>query len=222
MRPNQQRCPKNFSRFLLTPILLLARIPPGVTFALLLILGVLAFGAYYTLNSDFFGLAAPPLDELIFSQGFQRVSASDGRRWSIQFEFERDSIFRGVVRHVSHWREQDIPFATHDILVTTGEFTSQKRVHVSVLFHTFTFRYSEDPYPAGTINLLHVVPATPELYRRLLEVREWNHIEIRGREILRIERFDAEGKFLGYWQDAGCNSILVDSVAILDNGTPVP
>lgn len=36
----------------------------------------------------------------------------------------------------------------------------------------------------------------------------------RGCEILRIERFDPQGNFLGAWQDAGCNSILVKSVEI--------
>jgi hypothetical protein len=144
------------------------------------------------------------------------------RKWTIQYEYDHDTNFTGVVRHVSHWREEDIPFATHDILVTTGEFASQDRVHVSVMMHTFTYRYFEDPHPKGAINLLHIVPASESVYRQLLEVREWNQVSIRGREILRIERFDPEGKFLGAWQDAGCNSILVSSVEIIAEGTPVP
>jgi hypothetical protein len=222
MGSNNGPNPGCLAKILQASFQLLARIPLAAGLIILLLLGMLVFGAYYSLNSDFFGLATPPLDELVFSQGYQHVSAPDHRQWSISFEYDRDSIFRGVVRHVSHWREEEIPFATHDILVTTGEFASQKRVHVSVMFHTFTYRYFKDPYPSGTINLLHIVPATPEIYRQLLEVREWNYVEISGREILRIERYDANGNFLSYWQDAGCNSILVDSVAILDPGTPVP
>ena len=222
MSKQEDRNPGLFTRILLLPIAILTHIPPLVALGGLLLVGLIAFGAYYSLNSDFFGLAAPPLDELVFSQGYQRISAPDHRKWSISFEYDRDSTFRGVVRHVSHWREQEIPFATHDILVTTGDFASQKRVHVSVMFHTFTYRYFDEPNPTGTINLLHIVPATPEIYRELLDVREWNYVELSGREILRIDRYDAKGNFLSYWQDAGCNSILVNSITILDPGTPVP
>ena len=210
------------ARIIISPIILLTNTRPAVLLIGLLVSAILGFSAYYSLNSDFFGLAAPPLEEMVFSQGYQRVSAPDQRQWSISYEYERDSTFSGVVRHVSHWREEDIPFATHDILIATGEFASQSRVHVSVLFHTFTYRYFEDPAPAGTVNLLHIIPATSEIYRQLLEVREWNMVKISGREILRIERYDPSGNFLGFWQDAGCNSILVDSVTILEAGTPVP
>jgi hypothetical protein len=222
MSTHENRGSGSLLRILVAPFLLLSKIPPLAGILIFLLLGMLAFGAYYSLNSDFFGLAAPPLEELTFSQDYQHISAPDGRTWSIQFEYDQRSIFRGVVRYVSHWREEDIPFATHDILVTSGEFTSRARVHVSVLFHTFTFRYDENPYPSGTIHLLHIVPATPEIYRQLLQVREWNSVEISGREILRIERYAPDGRFLSYWQDAGCNSILVDSVTLLDPGTPVP
>lgn len=222
MTQHENHEPGLLSRILLTPILLLTRIPPAALLIGLLLIGIIGFGAYYSLNSDFFGLATPPLEEMVFSKGYQHVSAPDQREWSITYEFDHDTTFTGIVRHVSHWREQEIPFATHDILVTTDEFASQARVHVSVLFHTFTYRYFEDPAPSGTVNLLHIIPATPAIYRQLLEVREWNSVSIHGREILRIERFDPQGKPLGYWQDAGCNSILVDSVTILDPGTPVP
>ncbi len=222
MKPQESHEPGLLVRLLMTPLLLLTRLPLAGFIIGMLVLGILGFGAYYSFNSDFFGLAAPPLEEMVFSQGYQRVSAPDERQWTISYEFEHDSTFTGVVRHVSHWREEDIPFATHDVLITTGEFASQSRVHVSVLFHTFTYRYFDDPAPAGTVNLLHIIPATPEIYRQLLELREWNLVTIHGREILRIERFDPDGEFLGYWQDAGCNSILVDAVSVVDIGTPVP
>jgi hypothetical protein len=123
---------------------------------------------------------------------------------------------------VSHWRDEKLPLATHDILVTTGEFSSQERVRVSVLLHTFSYRYDRQPAPSGRINLLHIVPASPEIYRQLLKVREWNQVSISGREILRIEMFDPQGEYIGAWQDRGCNSILVNSVVVHAQGTPVP
>jgi hypothetical protein len=221
MDGQKDRNENSFLRILLFPVTLILSLSPVIMLVAAMLIGLLGFGVYYSFNSDFLGLAAPPLAKLVFSSGYETVRDPDGRQWVITYESDHDTVFAGVVRHVSHWREEDIPFATHDILVTTGEFSSQERVHVSVMFHTFTYRYQEDPRPSGTINLLHIVPASPEIYRQLLEVRDWNRVSIRGREILRIERFDPHGNFLGAWQDAGCNSILVSSVEIISNGTPV-
>lgn len=207
---------------LLLPFSVMMRLSPLMVLLVALLFIMLGFGVYYSVNSDFFGLASPPLDQLVFSPAYETVHDADGRLWKIQFEYDGVSTFSGVVRHVSHWRDEDIPFATHDILVTSGEFASQDRVHVSVLFHTFTYRYAHNPRPSGTINLLHIVPASEDIYRELLKVREWNAVSISGREILRIERYDPRGNFLGAWQDQGCNSILVSSVEILAKGTPVP
>lgn len=209
-------------RLLLLPLTLLMRLSPLYVLVGAAALTLVGFGIYYSTNSDFWGLAAAPLAELDFSPDYTRVSDAQDRRWEIRFESDSDTTFNGVVRHVSHWRDEDIPFATHDVLVTSGEFASQERVHVNVMFHTFAYRYAEDPPPTGTINLLHIVPASEEIYRQLLKVRDWNSVSIRGREILRIERFGKNGEFLGAWQDAGCNSILVDSVEITARGTPIP
>lgn len=216
------REPGLISRILLLPFTLLFRVPPVTVLLGGLLLTLIGIGVYYSFNSDFFGLASPPLAKLIFANGFQDVTDAGGRRWLIHYESDTNTTFEGIVRHVSHWREDEIPFATHDILVTTEDFTSQDRVHVSVLFHTFTYKWFEGPQPTGTINLLHIVPASPEIYRQLLDVRDWNYVSISGQEILRIERFDPHGNYLGAWQDAGCNSIRVDSVAIVAKGTPVP
>lgn len=221
MSDREERTPNLLVRMLL-PVELLLRIHPVTALVGFLLAGLIGLGAYYSLNSDFFGLAAPPLAKLAFSAGYETVQDPENNRWAIHYESDHETTFSGIVRHVSHWREEEIPFATHDILVTSGEFASQERVHVSVLMHTFTYRYSASPRPSGAINLLHIVPASEEIYRQLLEVRDWNQVSIGGREILRIERFDGQGNYLGAWQDAGCNSILVNSVVIHAKGTPVP
>jgi hypothetical protein len=222
MKETSKREPNPILELLLLPVTIMLRLPPTVALITGALLILLVSGVYYSFNSDFWGLASAPLQDLSFSQGNQTVYDRQDRKWTIQYEYNQETTFNGVVRHVSHWREEDIPFATHDVLVTTGEFASQERVHVSVMMHTFTYRYSGDPRPEGKINLLHIVPASEEVYRKLLDVREWNQVSIRGREILRIERFDPQGNYLGAWQDAGCNSILVSSVEIMAKGTPVP
>jgi hypothetical protein len=88
--------------------------------------------------------------------------------------------------------------------------------------HTFYYQWDSGPAPQGTINLLHIVPKTEEIYRQLLNIRDWNLVSISGREIYRIDLFDSKGNFTSYWQDHGCNSILVTSVKIETQGTPIP
>jgi len=192
--------------------------------ATLMILAVSICGfLYYSLNTDFFGLAAPPFAELTFSPDFSSVrDTKDNRSWKITYESLPFSTFHGVVRHVSNWRDEPIPFATHDILVTTGEFSTPSRVSTRVNNHTFYYQWDSGPKPKGSINLLHIVPKTEEIYRQLLEVRDWNLVTISGREIYRIELFDSARKFTSYWQDEGCNSILVTAVKIDAIGTPIP
>jgi hypothetical protein len=126
------------------------------------------------------------------------------------------------VRHVSDWRDEPIPFATHDILVTTGEFASASRVTTRVFNHAFYYGWSIGQRPQGSINLLHIVPESQKIYSQLLDVRNWNLVTISGREIYRIDVFDPTGKLTFYWQDDGCNSILVTSVKIEASGTPIP
>ena len=220
MKPTSGRRHR-WAHWLLVPIWFLLEIPTLLVVVGLLVVGLLGFTAYVSINSDFFGLATPRLDDLEFSPDYGRVTASDERNWTISYERTSESTFSGVVRHVSHWREESFPFATHDILVTTGEFASQARVSMRVLLHTFTYRYFGQK-PSGSIHLLHIVPASTEIYQQLLQVRDWNQVTISGREILRIERFSADGQFEAAFQDAGCNSILVTSVVIHSQGTPVP
>lgn len=189
---------------------------------MILVVSVCGF-LYYSLNSDFFGILAPPFAELSFSPDFTSVrDTKDNRTWKISYESIPFSTFHGVVRHVSDWRDEPIPFATHDILVTTGEFASPSRVPARVYNHAYYYQYDVGPVPQGRINLLHIVPQTEQIYHQLLEVDMWNLVTISGREIYRIDLFDPAGKFISFWKDEGCNSILVTSVKIDAQGTPIP
>jgi hypothetical protein len=208
---------------LLFPFVLLLQLSPLWIFTILLVLFSLCGFMYYSLNSDFLGLAAPPFADLTFSPDFSLVKdVKDKRSWKITFETQPNSTFHGVVRHVSNWRDEPIPFATHDILVTTGEYTSPSRVSTRVYNHAFYYGWGDGPQPVGTIHLLHIVPQTQEIYRKLLDIRDWNMVTIAGREIFRIDLFDSSGKFTYFWQDDGCNSILVTTVIIEASGTPIP
>lgn len=219
----QQRPMLTLSSLLWLPIGFLLNMSP-LTAIGLIVLSLLTCGSlYYSLNSDFLGLAAPPFSKITFSPDYTRVTMPDGRAWKIIYEKNTLSTFNGVAREVIHWREeQRIPFATHDILITNGEYSSPGRVTARVHNHTVYYEWYTDKLPQGTINLLHIVPLNKEIYQQLLQIRRWNLVTIKGREILRIESFDRQGTPGTYFQDAGCNSILVTSVEIVAQGTPIP
>ena len=170
---------------------------------------VVIFGAVFA----FLSVNTPFEDDLSFSAGYDHIAHTDGRTWDIQFEYATNSTFTGVVRHTSRWRDASVPFMSHDILVTTGDFANPDLVRTSVSNHHFRWR-SPDQKPNGTINLLHIFPATEEIYVQLNQIEEWDTVTITGREILRINQFDAAGQDIGYWKDTGCNSILVTSVKV--------
>ena len=127
----------------------------------------------------------------------------------------------GVVRHINHWHDASVPFMSHDILITTDDFANPDLVRTWVFQHKYLYRY-DDGHPKGKINLLHIFPATKEIYAQLQQIDKWDTVSISGREILIINLYDAEGKNTGYFKDMGCNTILVTSVTIMDDPTPMP
>ncbi|MCX7753696.1 MAG: hypothetical protein N2117_00435 [Anaerolineales bacterium] len=205
------------------PIGVLLNMSPLTAAGLLLLSMTLCGFLYRSVNSDFWGLAAPPWTEFKFSENYRRVTTADGRSWEITYEKDTFSVFTGVAREVIHWRDEpEIPFATHDILITNGEYSSVSLVTARVRNHTVRYQWYTDRLPEGTINLLHIVPLNEEVYHHLLQIRRWNLVSIKGQEILRIESFNRQGALRLVFQDAGCNTILVTSVQILAQGTPVP
>lgn len=219
----QQRSSTVLASLLWLPIGFLLNMSPFMAASLTLVVISICGTLYYSLNSDLFGLAAPPFAKIAFSEDFTRVTMPDGRSWKIIYEKDTFSVFTGVAREVIHWREEpEIPFATHDILITNGEYSSPRRVTARVHNHAVYYQWYTDSMPKGTLNLLHIVPLNEEIYRQLLQIRDWNLVTIKGREILRIESFDKAGNPGTYFQDEGCNTILVTRVEIQAKGTPIP
>ena len=163
----------------------------------------------------------PPFEEMTFSPDYTNISMPDSRTWNVTYEYSTDTTFTGVVRHVSLWYDSGAPFMSHDVLVTTGDFASQEAVDTTVLAHKFFYHWDGVP-PSGSINLLHIVPLNAEIFEQLTQISKWNHVTISGREILKIDLFDNDGSYLGFMTDMGCNTILVKSVTINAEGTPIP
>jgi hypothetical protein len=175
-----------------------------------LVLG-LGWYAYFGVNSDVFGLARPRFADWQVQAGYGQVLApAEGLRWQVTYEGPVSTSFRGTVRHASPWRDASLPFMTHDILLTTGDFADPGRVQTGVFNHFFFWWAGSTP--AGSIHLIHAVPASEALYDQLLRIRPWQTVTLEGREILQIDRYDSTGSALGYWRDAGCNSMLITAV----------
>ena len=84
-----------------------------VIFAFIFIIGGVA---YTRLNTDFFGLTSPDFAGLTVLDQYKTIQDDQGANWEVTYEKSRDTVFQGVVRHVSINRINKFPFLTHDIL----------------------------------------------------------------------------------------------------------
>ena len=196
------------------PLGCLLTLSPYLFFGLVLTLLACGVFVFYNFNVDLFGIGAPDFSSLTIDSYFEQIQSEDGS-WTIQYEFADETTFAGKVRHVSPIRLEMVPFLTHDILVTAGDYANPEKVNTSVVNHHFRWISRINAQPRGTINLLHTVPVDDETYHQLLEIRSDQEVVIRGQEILVIEAFDREGKLRGNWRDTGCNTLLVTSVTIV-------
>ena len=217
VRSQEERAPRpGFAGLLLTPMGCLFQVPAAYLIVTLLTLALVGGIIYYNSNTDFIGLAGPDFDDIAISASKEQIQAGD-LHWKITYEKSADSEFSGLVRHVSPIRDNRVRILTHDILVTSGDYADPAIVSTSVANHRFRWRAAGTTHPEGAINLLHTVPADEEIYRQLLQVRSQDEVIISGREILVIEVFDQDDNYLGEWHDTGCNTLLVNSVTVLQD-----
>jgi hypothetical protein len=184
-------------------------------FALILIIISAAF-IYFRVNTSLLGLSGDVFDELQISNAYQLINAPD-YYWEVQYEGIGDSKYIGIVRHVAPIRIDEFRILTHDILVTTADFANPEIVDTTVIDHKFIWKSPSTSSPNGTINLIHAVPANKEVYQALLEIQNWDTVKLTGREIYTVNAYQADQTFLGTWADAGCNTLLVETVSIIKN-----
>ena len=153
-------------------------------------------------------------DEMTVTQGFHRIDLKSGQYFIISYEKDRDSSFDGLVRHTSMNHEKTFPIISFDILVTTGEYSDPTKVKTRVEDHHFMWKFLDGTEATGTINLLHTVPMNQAIEEKLMQIKQGDHVVIIGREILKIDGYARNGNYLGYWQDSGCNTILITEVYI--------
>jgi hypothetical protein len=154
-------------------------------------------------------------DNMIVSNGFHDIRLKNGQSWQLSYEALHERNFTGLVRHDSRIEEPSFSILTHDILVTSGDYANPEKVDTSVSNHHFTW-YAKDPSNLqGAINLLHTVPMNEEIEEQLNAIKNGDQVVITGWDILRINGYDAKGNYVGYWEDSGCNTLLVIGVEII-------
>jgi hypothetical protein len=197
---------------LTAPLGCLSSISPAVVITAFLGLFGIGLYLYYFTNINLFGIGAPQYNQYQISPSFDRIKGPENS-FTIEYETPYDRTFSGLVRHASQFRVDDVPFYTHDILVTSGDYADPQLVSVAVIDHKFIWKASAQP-KNGSINLLHTVALNKEIYQKLMKIRPGDRVKILGREIYKINIISSSGQLVGYWQDHGCNSLLVKSVVI--------
>lgn len=189
-------------------------LPPSCGFFALFIIILGGIFLYFRVNTSLFGLVGNDFDELVISNSYEQIR-SDDMYWEIQFEALGDSKYIGTVRHASPIRMNEFRILTHDILVTTADFSNPDIVDTNVIDHKFFWKSTTTSNPTGSINLIHAVPANKTVYQELLKIQSWDTVKITGREIYTVKAFQVDQTFLGTWVDTGCNTLLVESVTVL-------
>jgi len=187
---------------------------PGLFLGLTVILGLIFGYLYYFTNTDLWGIGAPDFAGFTITNSARQVHDKRGYTWDILYEPLPPSHYRGLVRHISPIRLDMVPFLTHDILVTTGDFANSKLVNVSVFDHKYAWYTNNNTYPSGNINLIHATTLNEKAYQTLLQMRAGDQVEITGYEIFRIDAYKPDGSNIGWWQDAGCNTLLIETANI--------
>lgn len=194
----------------------ITNLPVSCGFIALFALIVAVSFIYFRVNTSLYGLIGNDFDDLVVSNSYEIISAGD-MYWEVQFEGIGETKYIGTVRHVSPIRINEFRILTHDILVTTADFSNPDIVDTNVVDHKFFWKSTQVSTPNGSINLIHAFPANTEIYQELLKIQNWDTVKITGREIYTVKAYQVDEIFLGTWQDSGCNTLLIESVEIIQN-----
>jgi hypothetical protein len=174
---------------------------------------LIALGVIYY-ETDVLDAPLANFDKMIVSDGFHKISLASGQHWDVSYEQAHDRVFTGQVRHTSMDHEPNFPIISFDILVTSGDFSSPSLVSTDVTDHHFSWMPLTAVKPLGTINLLHTVPMNQTMEEQLMKIKDGDTVTVQGWDILKIEGYDKNGQYIGYWTDEGCNTTLVTNVTI--------
>jgi hypothetical protein len=196
------------------PIGCLIQTPPIILLAVVLVGAMASMLLHSGVKINFGSTVLPDFKDYQINRDYSHVQRTDGAYWTITYEKSDTSVFSGLVRHASSIQEEGFPLLTHDILITSGDFANPDLVHTSVVDHHFSWTSTRTSSPQGTINLLHTVPLNDAIFQQLSTVADGQQVTISGMEILRINAYKPDDSLISYWQDSGCNSLVVTTVVM--------
>jgi hypothetical protein len=181
----------------------------------LALVGVLIYKNWDTLRVSLNRHEVNNYAEITVSDGFHHIQMKNGQSWDISYEANHDRNFTGLVRHASTINEPAFAILSHDILVTSQDYANPSLVDTSVSNHHFTWISKTNSDPVGTINLLHTLPMNDDIKKQLDAIKVGDSVIITGWDIYQIQGYDSTGKYIGYWEDSGCNTLLVTAVQVV-------
>ena len=120
----------------------------------------------------------------------------DGKHYNGDWTDDAKS-FSGTIQWTGHAAPSAVPLITHEVLVTTGEYSDPKIVQIQpVVDHHTTWTYVARRMAEGTIHIVHCIPSTPEVYDALGALVAGQSVTIDG-ELLRGPLKGTDGSF---WQ----------------------
>ncbi len=153
-------------------------------------------------------------DEIMITDKMRRITEPDGAFWIISYESNKEMSFSGIVGYTTKNNEQNFAILTHDILITNGDFSNPFIIEIMVAEHRYRWISWHVPQPSGSISLLHAIPMNEKINQQLQSIRTGDAVVIKGYDIYRVESFDRRGNYLSYWQDDGCNTLLITDISI--------
>lgn len=90
-------------------------------------------------------------------------------------------VYSGDVRHISEANFDQLPMVTHDVLLTTGQFSDPEIVKVDPVRDGHT-RWRARGKPDGTLMMLHLIPENEAVFQKLKRIDRWDGLEFSGRE----------------------------------------
>lgn len=152
-------------------------------------------------------------NDMIVTEGFHKIELPSGRLFLLSYETNHDRTFTGQIRHISMDHILQFPIISFDILVTSGDYSNPDIVSTSVSNHHFWWRSTTSDIH-GTINLLHTIPMNQQMEDELMKLKVGDTVVIRGWDVQKIEAYRANGSYVGYWEDSGCNTTLITDVSV--------
>jgi hypothetical protein len=120
----------------------------------------------------------------------------DGTHYSGHWS-DDTKAFAGTIQWTGQAAKSAVPLITHEVLVTTGEYSDPKVVQIEpVVDHHTTWKYVARRQAEGTIHIVHCVPSSPEIYDALGALTVGQNVSIEG-ALLSGQLKGTDG---AYWQ----------------------